>query len=172
MGLVYDELDTGATFSECRSWRYKLWRVWDKEKPNLVVIGLNPSTADETLNDPTIRRCIGFAKSMYFGGYVMLNLFAFRATDPKVMKSYTKPVGKDNDLVIRSECNDAIAKGGKIVAAWGTHGSYLNRDKEVMKLLKDDGLKVYCFGVTKDGYPKHPLYLKSDCVPVPYEGRA
>jgi len=91
-----NEVVSGATFSTDRVYRYALWRVWDAALPSFVVIGLNPSTADETENDPTIRRCIGFAKREGCGGLVMLNLFAVRATDPRVMMAHPEPIGPDN----------------------------------------------------------------------------
>ncbi len=95
---------SGATFSQCRTWRYALWRRWDSSKSPLIVIGLNPSTADERQDDPTIRRCINLAKREGCGSYVMLNLFAFRARDPKVMKAHAEPIGPENDVAIAAWC--------------------------------------------------------------------
>lgn len=161
------DFQSGAKFSPCRVWRYSLWRIWDHEKPKAVFIGLNPSTADEQKNDPTIRRCIGFCKEWGYGSYYMLNLFGFRATDPKDMKSHKNPIGEGNDKEIRRISN----RGDLIVACWGANGGHLNRDLTVLKILKDDDLDVYCLGVTKNGYAKHPLYLSGDEVPVRYAGR-
>lgn len=139
-------------FSPCRQYRYTLWREWDMFNPNYVqFIGLNPSTADEVQDDPTIRRCIGFAKRWGYGAMCMTNIFAFRATDPKVMKQCPLPVGPENDRWLVE-----IARGASLtVAAWGVHGEFMARNVEVMKLLDN----LQCFGVTKDGHPKHPLYL-------------
>ncbi len=91
-------LKTDAKLSNCRNYRFALWRTWDESKPFAMIIGLNPSTADEVENDPTITRCINFAKSWGYGGVCMANLFAYRATEPSVMKSQNDPVGADNDV--------------------------------------------------------------------------
>jgi hypothetical protein len=140
-------------FSPCRRYRYTLWREYDMFNPSYVMfIGLNPSTADEVQDDPTIRRCIGYAKDWGYGALCMMNLFAFRATDPRVMKSAKDPVGPENDAWLARCARDA----GLVVAAWGAHGSYRDRDEEVLKLIDN----VMCLGKTKEGYPRHPLYLK------------
>lgn len=144
----------GAVFSPCRRYRYLLWRVWRPGDKLVAFIGLNPSTADETANDPTVRRCIGFAERWGYGGLVMLNLFAFRATDPKVMKAEPEPVGPENDQAI---WNAAMAVD-QVIAAWGTHGEHQGRDKRVRGQLQN----LYCLGTTKDGHPRHPLYLPND----------
>lgn len=121
---------------------------------NVVFIGLNPSTADENEDDPTIRRCIGFAKDWGYGGLIMLNAYAFRATDPGVMKKSTNPVGSENDKSLREHCQ----KVNLIVAAWGAHCS---PDREI-SVCRTVGKPINCLGRTKSGRPKHPLYLKSD----------
>jgi hypothetical protein len=147
---------TGATFSPCRTYRYALWRAWDFRKPTLIVIGLNPSTADERQDDPTIRRCVNFAKRIGCGRCVMLNLFGLRATDPKVMKAHPEPVGPENDAAIAAW---AALGSARIVAAWGVHGAWRNRDTQVCCLLKSLDAHLECFGTTKYGYPRHPLYV-------------
>lgn len=147
-------LESGAIFSSCRTWRYKLWRVWDGSKPSLNVIGLNPSTADETANDPTIRRCIGFAWDWGYGGLLMTNIFAFRATDPRMMKKSPDPVGPENDRWLK----EAAANAGLVIAAWGNHGAFMERGEAVRKMVP--GLR--CFRVTKPGHPEHPLYQPAD----------
>lgn len=150
-----------AQLSADRLYRYVLTREWEGTGGNLVVIGLNPSTADETTDDPTIRRCIGFAKREGMGGLVMVNLFAFRATDPGYMKLAEHPVahhgGTQNDAAI---C--AALVNGKAVAAWGVHGGFRGRDREVRNLIAGCGRKLYNLGLTKGGYPKHPLYLRGE----------
>lgn len=162
---IGDEM-TGAVFSPCRQWRYTLWRRFT---PNAqlermcVFIGLNPSTADETQDDPTIRRCIQFSKDWGFAGYVMLNLFAFRATDPKDMKAVADPIGEQNNEAIFQVTRGA----GRVVAAWGNHGLYRYRSVFVREMLPD---ATYHLGLTKSGQPKHPLYLRRDTVPVLWEG--
>lgn len=157
-------VETGATFSECRTWRYRLWRVWEPDAPAFVTIGLNPSTADETQDDPTIRRCINFAKREECGRLVMLNIFAVRTPDPKVMKIAGDPVGPENDAHLIDACQDAKL----VVAAWGTHGAFRNRDLLVKNLFRAADIQLHCFGRTKEGYPKHPLYLRRDVQIAPY----
>ena len=161
--------ESGAIFSECEKYRYVLWRRWDLLDPEpvyMAFIGLNPSTADETENDPTVRRCINFAKREGYQGLYMLNLFAYRATDPRVMKMRDDPIGKDNDDVIAAHVEDA----GKTVACWGVDGAFQNRDKRVASLrrlisgakTRTIGELFWALGTTKDGHPRHPLYLPSN----------
>jgi hypothetical protein len=155
-------ISTGAEFSSCRTWRYTLWRIWDEAAPYLNVIGLNPSTATETLDDPTIRRCIAFARSWGYGGLYMTNAFAFRATLPKVMKKAAEPVGADNDLWLKKTAESA----GLVVAAWGREGGFRDRDRAILTMIPN----LHCFRVTpKTGYPEHPLYLPGDLKPIPYK---
>ena len=124
-----------------------------------MFVGLNPSTADETQDDPTIRRCIAFAKAWGYGGVCMTNLFAYRATLPEVMKATSDPVGPDNDEYLRALAADA----GVVVAAWGANGTHKGRDAEVRKLLPE----LHCLALTKDGHPGHPLYLRKTLTPFP-----
>lgn len=153
--------ESGAEFSQCRDYRYSLWRFWGKSKGCVAFICLNPSTANEYKNDPTIRRCINYAQSWGYGGLVMLNLFAYRATKPEFLYNASDPIGPDNDFHLRNISN----KADIIIAAWGIHGNYLDRDKTVMKILKDPK----CLAITKNGYPKHPLYLKKDLKPISFK---
>lgn len=150
----------GADFSPCRTYRYSLTRRWDDVLPNVMFIGLNPSTADETEDDPTIRRCIGFAKDWGFGGLIMANLFAFRATDPKVMKRAADPVGPENDKWLW----ELYGRAKLVIAAWGNDGAFLERGGEVLAMLNHD---VCQLGYTRSGQPKHPLYLRSDTPYLP-----
>ncbi|MCU7849348.1 MAG: DUF1643 domain-containing protein [Candidatus Thiodiazotropha sp. (ex Lucinoma kastoroae)] len=153
--VYFIEADIGAVLSPDRDYRYSLWRIWQPDDPYALFIGLNPSTADEYENDPTIRRCIRFAKDWGFGGLYMANLFAIRATKPKIMKAHHAPIGIKNDVWLQD-----LARGaGVIVCAWGTHGSHQGRDQMVKALLSAYGLM--CLGTTKDGHPKHPLYIKA-----------
>ena len=146
-----------ATFSECRKYRYALWRTWDTSKPYLMFVGLNPSTADEKTDDPTVTRCINYAKSWGYGGVCMVNLFAFRATEPNVMKAASEPVGKDNDDWLKKLANEA----GLVVAAWGNDGSYMDRSKKIRELLPN----LHCLKINKSGEPAHPLYQKATQLP-------
>ncbi len=154
-------IDRGASFSKCRKYRYRLWRVWNREAGMVTWIGLNPSTADEEQDDPTIRRCIQFAKDWGYGGIWMTNLFAWRATDPAVMKRIAHPIGPENDLAIANCANQSAMT----IAAWGIHGEHLGRDEQVLALIGG----VHCLGVTDKGLPRHPLYVRGDTRPVKYE---
>mgnify|MGYP000036960742 FL=1 len=153
-------MNKDAKFSSCRTYRYTLWRVWDDSKPYAMFIGLNPSTADETDDDPTIRRCVGFAKNLGYGGLCMANLFAYRATDPSVMMSARDPVGPENDEWLGRLSSNA----GIIIAAWGNNGKFLGRSKAVLCFIKN----VQCLKVNNSGEPSHPLYIPADTIPIPY----
>lgn len=150
----------GAVFSADSVYRYALFRYIGAGKGDFVVIGLNPSTADETQDDPTIRRCKSFARREGCTRLVMLNLFAFRATKPAVMKAAADPIGPANDRVIK---HFAARPGAIIVAAWGVYGAHDGRAGDVwLSITENETAELKCLGVTKDGHAKHPLYLKSD----------
>lgn len=140
-----------ATFSACRTFRYSLSRVWNPRLSSVMFVGLNPSTADENEDDPTVRRCIGFARKWNCGGLILVNLFAYRCTDPAGLLQADDPIGPANDRVIL----ESASAVGRIVLAWGTGGGLLDRNQHVLSLLPG----AHCLGVTKDGHPKHPLYL-------------
>ena len=142
-----------AKLSDCRKYRFALWRIWDESKPYALFIGLNPSTADETQDDPTITRCLNYAKSWGFGGLCMANLFAFRATKPSKLKAATDPIGKSNDWWLIELSQNA----GIVVAAWGNHGSFLGRSKQVVNLLPN----LHCLKRNKSGEPAHPVTVHS-----------
>lgn len=156
-----------AVFSHDRVYRYVLLRdfVVNPQK-RLVVIGLNPSTADETNDDPTIRRCRDFAVRFGCDGLAMLNLFAYRATDPKVMKAVAEPIGDRNDYHL---CEWSLNAKGPVIAAWGVHGVHMDRGAKVLKMLYREGVEVSALGFTKDGHPRHPLYLPSSSQPIPVQ---
>lgn len=153
------QLKKDAKLSACRNYRFALWRIWDETKPCVMFVGLNPSTADETEDDPTLTRCINYAKAWGYGGVCMANLFAFRATAPASMMSAKDPVGSENDHWLKQ-----LSQGAAIVvAAWGNDGCYLGRSGEVKSLLND----LHCLRMNKSGEPAHPLYLKTDLRPMP-----
>ena len=152
---------SAACFSKCRKYRYVLRRVWDVSQPVCVFVGLNPSTADEKVNDPTVRRCMGYAYGWGYGGVVMMNLFALRATDPKVMLAHQDPVGKDNDFYLNLYAKVADATHAAIVCAWGAHGSHRQRSTAVRMLLMPYW-PLRCLKKLASGEPGHPLYLKRD----------
>ena len=150
---------SSATFSPCRTYRYSLTRIWDADAPVCAFVLLNPSTADETANDPTITRCIGFARRWGFGSLLAVNIFALRSTDPKGLRRIDDPVGPGNDRAIRR----VIKSADLVVAAWGGHGKYLDRGRRVLTMLPDDAV---CLGINRDGAPKHPLYIPGDTEPI------
>ena len=133
-------------------YRYVLKRVWDTSKPKIAFIGLNPSTASEELDDPTVRKCINIARRDGFGEMVMLNAYAYRSTDPTGLEIYPNPQGELNDDYIFRECKTS----SKIVIAWGSHVSD-ERHNELLQLLEP--INLWCFAKNKDGKPKHPLYV-------------
>jgi hypothetical protein len=135
-----------------------------------MVIGLNPSTADETNDDPTVRRCIGYARSWGFGGLLMTNLFAFRATDPRDLKRAPDPSGPGQLASLRASANSVLADNGAVLAAWGIHGSHQGWADRARAMLIDAEIPVACLGLTRSGEPRHPLYLRADAVPVVYLG--
>ena len=160
----------GARFSPCEKYRYVLWRKWDESLPFCAWIGLNPSTADESKDDPTIRRCIGFARAWCYGGIYMLNLFAYRATLPEHMKAAADPVGPENNPQLRHFHLLAHVT----IAAWGNHGAFMDRDVAVCALnalSKTLGERMSCLRLTKGGHPSHPLYLPGDLKPIPFKVR-
>lgn len=138
-------------------YRYALWRIWERERPAVMFIGLNPSTADATLDDPTLVRCMGFARDWGYGGVYTANLFAFRATDPRDMKRADAPVGPDNDRVI----GELAGKVDKVVAAWGNDGAWMDRAQAVRALLPE----LHFLRMNRSGQPAHPLYLPKGLVP-------
>jgi hypothetical protein len=123
-----------------------------------MVVGLNPSTADEVRNDPTVARCVNYARRWGLGGLIMMNAFAVRGTNPRVLREVPDPVGPDNDFWLSRMAREASL----IVAAWGNHGLWLERQTKVLSLIDRE---VYCLGVTKQGAPRHPLYLRKDAEP-------
>lgn len=152
-----------ALLSDDGVYRYWLLRQW---APGLRVcfVMLNPSTADADVDDPTIRRCMGFARDWGYSGIVVVNLFAFRATNPKELSAATvDPVGPDNDAAI------ALTIGGNaaVICAWGAHGSLLNRGAQVLDIIRRSGGNPSMLRMTKGGHPAHPLYLPRTCVPTP-----
>lgn len=144
-----------AIFSDCERYRYLLTRTWDVDGKRALFIMLNPSTADEIKNDPTVERCERRARTLGYGSFRVCNIFAFRATDPKVMRAEPDPVGPDNDRSIEESCEWA----DQIICAWGTHGAHLKRGAAVTEIVRKSGASPYHLGLSKEGHPKHPLYI-------------
>ena len=175
-GLVVDEgeattldgLAPVATFSHDRVYRYSLSRRWWHGRVAAFIM-LNPSTADATADDPTIRRCIHFAKREGCGALLVVNLFAYRATDPQAMRRADDPVGPANDVVLRQLLEPGAGPAvAPVVAAWGTHGSFTTRAQVVTDRLLQAGVQLHCLGVTSTGQPRHPLYVHGDTPLQPY----
>jgi hypothetical protein len=152
-----------AEFSPCRTWRYVLRRRWAEGSP-LGFILLNPSTADETKDDPTIRRCIGYAKDWRFGGVTIGNLFALRSTDPRALLSANDPIGPDNDMALFRISKETK---GHVICGWGNYGTINGRGSRVITLLAKWGAEPSALTLTRSGNPGHPLYLKADIKPFP-----
>lgn len=151
-----------ARISTDGQYRYTLTRVWDETKPYIVFVMLNPSTADASEDDPTIKRCIEFAKREGCGALHVVNLFAYRATEPMQMRRAVNPVGTDNDATLIETFKKAAYDKATVVGAWGTNGWHMGRDTVVEALAATSGLALKCFGQNRDGSPKHPLYIKGD----------
>lgn len=157
-----DGIDSRAGYSPCLLYRYFLVRRWGERRATkserIAFIGLNPSTATEVVNDPTVRRCIGYARDWGFREFVMLNVFAYRATDPRRMKQVPEPIGPETDAQIRLWTR----KCRLVIACWGTHAVHLDRHREILQNLQRWGISPQCLGRTKSGLPRHPLYLRRD----------
>ncbi|MFK7992786.1 MAG: DUF1643 domain-containing protein [Granulosicoccus sp.] len=151
-----------AGFSRCRLYRYWLYREFAQGSGHCVFIGLNPSTGDANSDDPTIRRCMGFASDWGYRRMTVVNLFGFRTPDPSALKSVSIPEGPGNRAALRKACNEA----DNIVAAWGAHGTYLSQSRKLASAWAAHTL--YCFGQTKNQQPLHPLYLPKTASLKPY----
>lgn len=150
-----------AVLSKDGLYRYFLSRTWDTTGKVIVIVGLNPSTADASIDDPTIRRCVRFAKGWGGGSLLMVNLFAYRSTAPSMLRKAADPIGPENDYWLAM----AVDHAHLVVAAWGNHGSLFGRATDVR--AKFPG-KFHAISVTQQGMPGHPLYLRADSIPRPY----
>ena len=150
-----------AVYSDCECYRYLLTRVWDPAGPRALFVMLNPSTATEVQNDPTVERCERRARALGFGAFRVTNIFAWRDTDPRRMRAAADPVGPANDAAIA----DSAPWADRIIAAWGSHGAHLDRGAAVEALLRGTGRAIHHLGLTQGGQPKHPLYIGYDRQP-------
>lgn len=165
MSGLFDEMTdhdrSGAVISACGQYRYHLWRRWNPDQPTMVWVMLNPSTADAKEDDNTIRRCISFAKREGCGGISVRNVFALRATDPNELLKHPDPFGPENEDYLGYARSVSLMT--VLVLGWGTRfggkrlANYYKRAR-VLCIVQ----KPYCFGITKDGDPRHPLYLPND----------
>lgn len=153
-----------AVYSPCERYRYLLTRTWDPGGRRALFVMLNPSTATELQNDPTVERCERRARALGYGAFRVTNIFAWRDTDPRAMRAAADPVGPGNDAAIR----DSAPWADTVIAAWGTHGAHLGRGKAVEALLRGAGVPLQVLGLTQAGHPMHPLYIPYDRQPVPW----
>lgn len=151
-----------AILSPCGLYRYKLAREWGTGH-KLAFIMLNPSTADAEQDDPTIRRCMRFARDTSFDGIEVGNLFAWRATKRAELTTVPDPIGPDNDAALI----EVIKRAPIVVCAWGDQGALRSRDRRVLKMICETGKTPHCLRITNRGYPEHPLYLPANLRPVP-----
>ena len=146
---------SSAVYSPCGHYRYLLTRVWELGGPKALFVMLNPSTATELQNDPTVERCERRARALGYGSFRVTNIFAWRATDPRAMRAVADPVGPLNDaaLIVSAGWADLV------VCAWGTHGAHLGRGALVATMLRSTGKPLHHLGLSQQGHPKHPLYI-------------
>lgn len=153
-----------AVYSDCERYRYELTRVWDAGGGRAHFVMLNPSTATEVQNDPTVERCERRARALGYGAFRVTNIFAWRDTDPRAMRAATDPVGPENDAAILAGSDWA----DRTICAWGAHGAHLDRGPDVGRLLRQAGHRLYHLGLTQAGHPKHPLYIGYAVGPLPW----
>lgn len=158
-----DAASTGV-YSDCERYRYALTRIWDESRPRLLFIMLNPSKATERQNDPTVERCERRARALGYGGVRVMNIFAWRETDPKKLTRVAEPVGPENDALLLA----GLAWADTVIAGWGVHGAHRGRGPEVAALLRAAGAELSCLGLSKDGHPRHPLYIAYAKPPIPW----
>lgn len=168
------EVRRSARISEGGRYRYTLVRRWDfgaVSRPPAQFIMLNPSTADAELDDPTIRRCVGFARALDAGGIVVVNLYAYRATKPADLWRADDPVGPDADLYLALVARRAVLEDAPLIAAWGANAKP-DRVAEALRVIERSGAtdRLTALGVTAAGAPRHPLYMPATARPVPYGG--
>ncbi|PIE06845.1 MAG: hypothetical protein CSA74_10285 [Rhodobacterales bacterium] len=162
---IKDDAPSTAVYSDCERYRYELTRTWNPAGRKALFVMLNPSTATEVQNDPTVERCERRARALGFGAFRVTNIFAWRGTDPREMRAAEDPVGPANDQAIREGARWA----DQVICAWGTHGEHLGRGAHVEALLRGTGRALFHLGLTKAGHPKHPLYIGYAKQPEPWE---
>jgi len=152
-----------AVFSDCRTYRYRLAQIWDETLDPLYWLMLNPSTADEVKNDPTVERCERRARMWGYGGSVVLNIFAYRATDPKDMRTAPDSIGPENDKWIRELA--AVSNDVTVIGGWGEHGAHMNRGQTVLDIFNQENGRINALKINASGHPAHPLYIAYDKTP-------
>ncbi len=157
-------LERDAVISDCGKYRYLLRRAWDHDRMRALFVMLNPSTADAEIDDPTIRSCMRLCKNWGYGSFEVVNLFGWRATDPKELAKADDPVGPDNGRVVEG----AIRRVDVAICAWGANPAAEQRAYPMWAKIHSNMPAAFCLGVTKRGCPRHPLYIKTGTVPVLY----
>jgi hypothetical protein len=155
--------DSGATFSPCERYRYTLYRQWDATKPTLVMICCNPSKATAVETDPTVTRQVVRAKMWGFGRFEMLNAFALRSTDPRLLYQVDDPIGPENDAAIKAVVTRPDVQ--QVILGWGRHGKLMGRGQQLLRWLRAWGVTPYALTLTKSGLPRHPLYVSFETKP-------
>lgn len=158
-------LSSEAAYSACGSYRYRLSRIWDDAAPRAAFVLLNPSTATERANDPTVARVERFARDWGHGGFDLVNLFAFRATLPAALRATPDPVGPETDAVLGS-----LPPDRPVICGWGRHGGLWERDRAATAILRRGGRPLLALAVNADGSPRHPLYLPASATPFVWSG--
>lgn len=157
-----------ATISPCGLYRYSLERWWG-EGPRLLVVMLNPSKADATINDPTIGRIVGFAEREKMAGATVCNIFAYRATDPADMARARDPIGPENDDYLKAMADHAAGAGLPILCAWGAHKMAKARSRDVAAMMRARGARLVCLATSQSGAPVHPLYQRREAPFLEYQ---
>ena len=150
-----------ADISPCGLYRYFLSRYWGPGEM-LPFVMLNPSTADAEIDDPTIRRCMSFARRERFGGIAVVNLYGLRASDPKQLRDVGDPFGPNNECALRQLADVAQELALPVVCAWGAGGAIHDACTLTVEMFQQNGARLVCLGKTKDGHPRHPLYVRAD----------
>ncbi len=153
-----------AVYSPCEKYRYSLTRTWDAEGQRLLYIMLNPSKATELANDPTVERCERRARALGYGSFRVCNLFGLRETDPTRLKRARRPIGPDNP----DQLAQALDWADAVLCAWGVHGAHRDQASAVLPILQASGTPLLALGITKDGHPRHPLYVGYAVQPAPW----
>ena len=160
--FVENAVISTAVYSPCKNYRYSLSRAHKTARKSLLFILLNPSTATEKKNDPTIARCEQRAKLLGYKSFIICNLFAYRTKSPLLMKNYHAPIGSENNQIIE----ESLGIANQVICAWGNHGTHLNQAETVMKIIETMGKSAYHLGLTKRDQPIHPLYVHYNQKPI------
>ena len=161
-----DDRDSEAVYSPCETYRYSLTRAWEPGDKRLLYIMLNPSKATELANDPTIERCERRARALGYGAFRACNLFALRETDPAELRRHEAPEGPQNV----DQISEALDWTDDVLCSWGVHGVHRDQNEAIMAVLRDSNSPILVLGLTKEGHPRHPLYMPYSAKPAEWSG--